>query len=60
LELSPGYDFPLAPFFSMTLPSGLPEGAYQAFAAIAQPGSVQEGFPEIMGKISMSSFTYFP
>ena len=60
LELSPGYDSPLMPFFSMTLPSGLPEGTYQAFAALAEPGSVQAGSPKIMGEISISSFTYSP
>jgi len=59
-ELSPGYDFPLTPFFSMTLPTGLPEGTYQAFAALAEPGSVQAGSPKIMGEISISSFTYSP
>ena len=60
LELSPGYDFPLTPYFSMTLPSGLPEGTYYAFAAVAEPGSVQAGNPKIMGEISISSFIYSP
>ena len=60
LQLSPGYDFPLTPFFSVTLPTGLPEGTYQAFAALAEPGSVQAGSPKIMGDVSISSFTYSP
>jgi len=58
LELSPGYDSPLMPFFSMTLPSGLPEGTYQAFAALAEPGSVQAGSPKIIGNISLASFSF--
>ena len=60
LELSPGYAFPLTPFFSVTLPTGLAEGSYQAFAALAEPGSVQSGSPEIMGDISIISFSYSP
>ena len=57
-ELSPGYDFPLTTFFSMTLPSGLPEGTYQAFAALAEPGSVQAGSPRIISDISLAPFSF--
>src|SRR3989304_9800186 len=57
LELSPGYDFPLTPFFSITLPTGLPAGTYQAFAALAEAGSVQSGSPKIIGEISISIFS---
>ena len=60
LPLDPGYDLPLTSFFSVTLPTGLPEGTYQAFAALAEPGSVQAGNPELIGDISISSFTYSP
>ena len=58
LELSPGYDFPLTPFFSISLPTGLPEGTYQALAALAEPGSVQAGSPKIIGNISLAPFSF--
>ena len=58
LELSPGYDFPMTPFFSVTLPTGLPGGTYQAFAALAEPGSVQTGSPRLVGDISLASFSF--
>ncbi|OGW15433.1 MAG: hypothetical protein A3G93_13350 [Nitrospinae bacterium RIFCSPLOWO2_12_FULL_45_22] len=60
LELKPGYDFPLMPFFSVALPSNLPEGTYHAFGALAEPGSVQAGAPKIIGDISITSFGYSP
>jgi fibronectin type 3 domain-containing protein len=58
LALSPGYDLPLTSFFSAILPSGLAEGTYQAFAALAEPGSVLAGLPKIIANISFSSFIY--
>ena len=60
LELGPGYDFPLTLFFSVTLPTGLAEGTYQAFAALAEAGSLQSGITRIIGNISISSFIYSP
>jgi len=60
LELSPGYDFPLTPFFSVTLPTGLAEGAYQAFAALAEPGSAKAGSLQLLSPISLAPFTFIP
>ena len=58
LALSPGYDFPLTTFFSMTLATGLPEGTYQAFAVLAEPGSVQAGSIRIISDISLAPFSF--
>jgi hypothetical protein len=59
-ELSPGYDLNSTPFFSASLPAGLPEGTYQAFAALTETGSVQSGSPRLIGDMSLVSFTYTP
>ena len=45
-------------FFSVTLPPTLPAGEYFAFAALAEPGSVQAGSPRIVGDISLASFSF--
>jgi len=47
-------------FFSVTLPPTLPAGEYFAFAALAEPGSVQAGSPRIVGDISLASFSFTP
>ena len=60
LALNPGDSLSRTPFFSVTLPPGLPEGTYHAFAALAEPGSVQAGSPKIIGDISIISFSYTP
>ncbi|OGW12629.1 MAG: hypothetical protein A3G93_13320 [Nitrospinae bacterium RIFCSPLOWO2_12_FULL_45_22] len=60
LKLDPGYNLPATAFFSVTLPTGLPEGIYKAFAAFAEPGSVQAGSTRIVGDISIISFYYSP
>ena len=38
--------------------AGFPSGNYYAFAALAEPGSVQAGSPKIVGDISISYVTY--
>ena len=38
----------------------VPKGQYFAFAALAQPGSVQSGNPQIIGTISLAIFNFNP
>lgn len=46
-------------FFTIVLPQ-IPTGDYIAFGALAKPGSVQAGSPELIGNSSLSFFSYTP
>ncbi|OGW12624.1 MAG: hypothetical protein A3G93_13295 [Nitrospinae bacterium RIFCSPLOWO2_12_FULL_45_22] len=57
LDIPGSFSLPPTEVFSVRLPE-LAEGDYIAFAALAEPGSVQAGSPRIIGEVSLAYITF--
>ncbi|OGW12625.1 MAG: hypothetical protein A3G93_13300 [Nitrospinae bacterium RIFCSPLOWO2_12_FULL_45_22] len=57
VTLPSGFDLQLPGFFSLKLPI-IPDGTYAVFAFLAEPGSAQSGSIQVIGGVSLVSFSY--